>query len=536
MSMMNIDSVTAHLSKMSPQQLQQFASMHMDDPIMLAAAKFVSNQQTKMQQSQQPAPGTPPKVNEQTVASIAPQQMPQQQMQPQQQMPPQAQGLPEDSGIAQLPARNMQGMAEGGIVAFAGNESSLVEEPQMSFGDIVQSLMSRGVDRPSATELARKYITQPLREKMSEWANPAENQSPEETARLARSGMALPPAAPPINMTPTAPAAPAPRPPAPRPPAPRPAPTDISTLAQKPAGGTDFAAMFAKTLGSDATTDQFAAQRGEIAASEKQTAQENIDQIKAEQAARGIAGSGRETRLAARESALEKASERNSGLALLEAGLGMMQSRGSGLSGIAEGAMRGTKAYTAGMEKIASAREKLDDARDQLDDLRRNEGTMNSKDLRAARNALNQTVTQGKKELLTGTVDAYKLKREDAARLLGFQATEATANLDRASRERVAGMQIQSARDLKNMPGDLENFVTKLGGGNLQKGYEIYKQENAIPAMYKQYTDKTSGITADPEFLKRFPTFEAYIASSGLAGKGGSSGFVQSPTGAVAPR
>ena len=147
MSMMNIDSVTAHLSKMSPQQLQQFASMHMDDPIMLAAAKFVSNQQTKMQQSQQPAPGTPPKVNEQTVASIAPQQMPQQQMpqqqmqpqaqqapqqpqqpqaqqapqQPQQpQMPPQAQGLPEDSGIAQLPAQNMQNMAEGGIVAFAG--------------------------------------------------------------------------------------------------------------------------------------------------------------------------------------------------------------------------------------------------------------------------------------------------------------------------------------------------------------------------------------------------------------------------------
>jgi hypothetical protein len=119
MAMMNIDSVTAHLSKMSPQQLQQFASMHMDDPIMLAAAKFVSNQQTKMQQSQQPQQGMPPKVNEQTVQSMAPQQqMPQQA--PQQQMPPQAQGLPEESGIAQLPAQNMQGMAEGGIVAFAG--------------------------------------------------------------------------------------------------------------------------------------------------------------------------------------------------------------------------------------------------------------------------------------------------------------------------------------------------------------------------------------------------------------------------------
>ena len=113
MSMMNIDSVTAQLSKMSPQQLQQFASMHMDDPIMLAAAKFVSNQQTKMQQARQPAPGTPPKVNAQTVAAMAPQAA------PQPQDTQQDQGLPEESGIAQLPARNMQGMAEGGIVAFA---------------------------------------------------------------------------------------------------------------------------------------------------------------------------------------------------------------------------------------------------------------------------------------------------------------------------------------------------------------------------------------------------------------------------------
>ena len=150
MSMMNIDSVTAHLSKMSPQQLQQFASIHMDDPLMLAAAKFVSNQQTKMQQSQQPAPGVPPKVNEQVVASIAPQQMPQQQMpqqqQPQQQMPPQAQGLPEDSGIAQLPARNMQGMAEGGIVAFARGGDTGENTTAAYRGYALQRAQEMGID------------------------------------------------------------------------------------------------------------------------------------------------------------------------------------------------------------------------------------------------------------------------------------------------------------------------------------------------------------------------------------------------------
>jgi hypothetical protein len=145
--MMNIDSVTAHLSKMSPQQLQQFASMHMDDPIMLAAAKFVSNQQTKMQQSQQPQQGMPPKVNEQTVQSMAPQQqMPQQQAAPQPQAAPQAQGLPEESGIAQLPAQNMQNMAEGGIVAFARGGDAGENSPASYRGYAMQRAQEMGID------------------------------------------------------------------------------------------------------------------------------------------------------------------------------------------------------------------------------------------------------------------------------------------------------------------------------------------------------------------------------------------------------
>jgi hypothetical protein len=58
-----------------------------------------------------------------------PQGMPPQGMPPQMAMGPQGgppQGLPEGSGIGQLPAPNMQNMAGGGIVSFAGDEDSYV--------------------------------------------------------------------------------------------------------------------------------------------------------------------------------------------------------------------------------------------------------------------------------------------------------------------------------------------------------------------------------------------------------------------------
>jgi hypothetical protein len=494
--MMNIDSVTAHLSKMSPQQLQQFASMHMDDPIMLAAAKFVSNQQTKMQQSQQPAPGTPPKVNEQTVASIAPQQMPQQQMpqqqmqpqaqQPQQQMPPQAQGLPEDSGIAQLPARNMQGMAEGGIVAFAGNDGSLVEDPQMSFGDIVQSLMSRGVDRPSATDLARKYITQPLREKMSEWANPAENQSPEETARLARSGMALPPAAPPINMTPAAPAAPyadtrrfdiatnrpapAPRPPAPRPMAPAggaPQATDAGPMSI--AGLQKLQASLAPT---GPVADPYATQHAEIA--QLRETQGKAELADAQERKTGLAGllAPREARIKEREARLQKTDDMNVNMSLINAGLAMMQSRKKDFSGIAEGLGIGVKQYSEGLKLSEAARQKIEDAKDAFDELKFNQANMSQKEITAAKGKIADGAIASKNETISGIEKATGVKQKAAEAVFTNYVNSREAALDRSSRERTAAFSAQVQKEIAAMPGANEKFYAALGGGDVRKGFD----------------------------------------------------------------
>jgi hypothetical protein len=119
--MINVNQITAQMARMSDQALQQYAAMHKADPYTLSLALSESNRRKEMRQGAQAgAPQQQPKVVDQEIAQMGPQMAP-----PQQGMPPQGapqgmppQQLPEDSGIGQLPAPNMQRMAEGGIVAF----------------------------------------------------------------------------------------------------------------------------------------------------------------------------------------------------------------------------------------------------------------------------------------------------------------------------------------------------------------------------------------------------------------------------------
>jgi hypothetical protein len=85
-----------------------------------------------------------------------PQGMPPQGMPPQMAMGPQGgppQGLPEGSGIGQLPAPNMQNMAGGGIVSFAGDEDSYLGVQPYGAGDGLDSryLTYNPPDEPTAT-------------------------------------------------------------------------------------------------------------------------------------------------------------------------------------------------------------------------------------------------------------------------------------------------------------------------------------------------------------------------------------------------
>jgi len=120
--MLNVKTLTDTMSRMELPQLQQYATLHKNDPYIVTLALSIANQKKQMQAGQAGQAGMQPqpKVVDQDIAQIAPRPQPQQGMPPSQQgmPPPQQQQLPEDQGIGQLPAPNMQGMAAGGIVAF----------------------------------------------------------------------------------------------------------------------------------------------------------------------------------------------------------------------------------------------------------------------------------------------------------------------------------------------------------------------------------------------------------------------------------
>jgi len=117
--MLNVKTITDTLSRMPLPELQQYATLHKNDPYIVTLALSIANQKKQMQAGQAGQAGMQPqpKVVDQDIAQIAPRPQPQQ-MPPQQMAAAPQQALPEDSGIGQLPAQNMQNMAEGGIVAF----------------------------------------------------------------------------------------------------------------------------------------------------------------------------------------------------------------------------------------------------------------------------------------------------------------------------------------------------------------------------------------------------------------------------------
>jgi hypothetical protein len=110
----NLNNLKDTLSGMDLQGLQDYARVNKNDPYIVSMALSMANTLKKMEVAKKGRAGMQPQpkvVDQQIAQMVAP---------PPQQMAaaPQQQMLPEDTGIGQLPAQNMQRMAEGGIVAF----------------------------------------------------------------------------------------------------------------------------------------------------------------------------------------------------------------------------------------------------------------------------------------------------------------------------------------------------------------------------------------------------------------------------------
>jgi hypothetical protein len=185
--------------------------------------------------------------------------------------------------------------------------------------------------------------------------------------------------------------------------------------------------------------------RSELEASKRAQAKGELEDFEKDVASRGEAFKGREERLAKREAGLGKMKDETMGLALLEAGLGIMSTPGGLATAIGKGAQAGLKTYGAGLEKLRSAQEKMDDARDQIEEFRRNEANMTAKERRQYKSNIARTETEIKQLGVEAAEKMYGYKREDAKSVFAASTQERLTDKEIKARQDIAAMQERGA-------------------------------------------------------------------------------------------
>jgi hypothetical protein len=522
--MIDVYKITSVLAKLQDPQLQQYAQMHKNDPYIMALAMSESNRRKEVRAASQGAQGMQeqPKVVDQMVAEMAPQQ------------------LPEDQGIGQLNAGNMN-FASGGIIAFAdGGDVERYQyggmPPQSSMmGDIpgfvagtpifqtqpgvpenepiLRRLYREMSERNAAARDAeeRRRVAEgraaPSERMLAEAAaakvNPAQDMAQFDAAsnlymteRAAKqAAAAAPKATPPVNAAPTADttrragpgAAPAAAAAGPK------ATTDIGpqgidALQQKYFGGLD------REMGGLRNA------RVGLVAGIKDLAAQNLADTKAEIETRGDVFKGREERLAKQEKGLEGMGDKNMGLALLQAGAAMMSTPGGLGVVLGKGVQVGSERYAAGLDKIEAAKSKFAEARDRLDDMRINRDDMNARELRAAKREANASQLKGEELLYNGLVSDLGIKQKNVSDIFKAASDDLkTTRTIAAEREntliREAGNDRRAAR---NPQLELLEAVNK--DPKLAAAYQsMHGKGEDVMGQYNDFLKANPALAMDPQ-------------------------------------
>jgi hypothetical protein len=421
MSIMSNDQrdISSTLRFMDDRALQQYAAMHKNDPYIfpLAFQESQNRQKLRMSQQAQMAQQPQPKVAEQALAQMAPQPM------------------PEEMGIGALPAGNMEGMADGGIVGYEGYDETprqFSQEPVMMMaeggvaryqvgGDTMGGFSGISPEQEAALEV-RAENEQKLRQlsALEKQATFLESTGAPQAQQVRAQANAL------KNSM-----------------GPRPSPTDPSfrrqpdprmqpgvattarplitsdaapkvdtgrktpvaaadTASAGLAGIKDPAKLYQDILAKQEYKDPAADALLELEARERANAAAERQAIATDAERFKEAYKGREGRLAEREADIGKQKGQNTGLALLNAGLAIMSTPGGLATAIGKGAQVGTAQFASGLDKIRSAQERLGEARDRLDDLKLNREETTAKELRAAERNYRDVATTAQKRTIDG--------------------------------------------------------------------------------------------------------------------------------------
>jgi len=211
------------------------------------------------------------------------------------------------------------------------------------------------------------------------------------------------------------------------------------------------------------------------------------------EAAKGLAAltDKQGVRIAEREKRLADKSSNDINMSLIDAGLAMMQSRGQGLAGIAEGAGVGMKRYTEESRLTEAARQKIEEARDAYDNLKFNREDMSRKQILAAEGTIAEARAATKTATIAEIVRREGVNLKTAGHIYDAEAARALQKdtqqfqkgenaLNRETQLKIASMptgQLQTAFALGK--GDAEAGLRKMteiaaGKFNLQESYANY--------------------------------------------------------------
>lgn len=487
-----LDNVAGMLAKMSPQQRQQFAAMHHNDPYLLSLTKFVNdtvrtNAQALKNQQLMGQPPMPP-VNQQAIQGMA---------------PPQAQAmLPEDQGIAQLPTRDAmtQEAAVGGIV---GNDYDMAVG--YADGGMVERYKDRGLVGPYPTqgsqfdiqgytpgatplvpgqegapentplfqrllgsmrETGRRYQLAEARKRIEmgvgtpadyrivrEAAETGVDIGPPATAAGASASVAT---AAGKKGAPTAAPAPAPAPVSAAAPAvdteERRSPPPVfgaPTALPKEKTPEALAQSYNKAMGAVDAKDPAAAERQKLQEEIVAAARAREAEFDKDVAARGDRFKAREERFAAREGRLREEAKTNEGLALLSAAAAVLTPGGLA-AGLGKAAQVAIPQYQEGLSKLRAAQERIEEGRDRLDELRQNYDDLTARERRQLRDGINTAGIEARKLGIEGIMATQGVKEKQANTIFTAMMQQEQERIQQAGamqRTQVAGQySVEAAR------------------------------------------------------------------------------------------
>ena len=486
--MINVNQITSRLASMPDQALQQYAAMHKNDPYIMALALSESNRRKQMRQGAQMQAPQQPKVVDQEIAGMA-------------------QPMPEDVGIGQLPAPSMQGMAEGGIVAFA-NEGYV--DPAFTYGVTEYGGLSPADFPTPATEKARR-LEKERQKNMALVRAQGENlrptpaidprllgaTPPEQTVGALPSAPVLPPAVPPSLTT---------KPPAPAPaakPAAKPA-LGLPALNTKPMTAED-AAKQAAALGDDKEV------RKELQGyvdRQKQIGEEAVGSFE-----QGIAGLPEaykkyEARLQKEEAEAATDKDKALGMSIFKAGLAMMSGTSqNAFENIGKGAMVGLEDQQAALKDFKKAQRERDKAFADIEQARLADqrGDLKTKLELESRAADRNSAAEGK--MVDGIASLFKTNKENARGI--YQTGIEQAN--------------QNQREIYSQGEQTKRTIIQ---ANAPTGLErIYSN----PALYKKHIEAQTAATGmrgdtahretwakSPMLRAQYPKIDDYLRVMGI--------------------